>query len=92
MLKLFCTRLYSCLSSAKLKGVLKQASPACLVWLTKLMCCEQILFSELSVQCSREKCFPISFSLFPTSRKSGDFQVQYVAQLSARGNHCSVLC
>ena len=92
MLKLLCTRLYSCLSSAELKGILKKASPACLVWLRKWMCCKQILFSELSVQCSREKCFPIGFSLFPTSRKSSDFQVQYVAQLTAHGSHCSVLC
>lgn len=72
MLKLFCTRLYSCLSSAKLKGILKKVSPACLVWLTKLMFCEQMLFSELSLQCSREKCFPISFSLFLTSHKSSN--------------------
>lgn len=88
--ELFCTRLYSCLPFAKLKGILKKVSPVCLVWLTKWMCCEQILFSELSLHCSGAKCFPVSFSLFPTSHKSYRFPSS-VALFAAHGNCCSVL-
>lgn len=74
-LELFLTSFHSCLSSAELKGIKKKkkASSACLVCPRKLLCWEQILFSAASLWCIWEKCFPMNFSLFPTSRKSSNF-------------------
>lgn len=36
--------------------------------------------------------FSDQFQLFSVSCKSSDFQVQYGAQFTAHGNHCSVVC